>query len=82
MSDVKNLVEVIARALADYPEAVRVTEYEHQDTVRIELTTKPGDLGKLVGRQGRTAAAVRTIAQVAADRNGLRATVDFLDRAE
>ena len=82
MSHVKDLVEVIARALADHPDGIRVSEREHRDTIRIEVTSAPGDLGKLIGRQGRTAASVRALAQVGADRDGLRATVDFLDSAE
>ena len=79
MSRVRDVVEVVARALADQPDAVEVTETERRDGSHIELKTGPGDLGKLIGRQGRTAAAVRTLATLAAEVEGRRATVDFLD---
>ena len=79
MSRARDVVEVIGRALADYPDAIDVSEREDRDTVRVELTSEPGDLGKLIGRQGRTAAAVRTLAQAAGDSNGQRVIVDFLD---
>ncbi len=79
MSRARDVVEVIGRALADYPDAISVSEREDDDTIRVELMSGPGDLGKLIGRQGRTAAAVRTLAQAAADRDGLRVMVDFLD---
>ena len=79
MSRVRDVVEVIARALADQPDAVEVTETERRDDSHIELKTGPGDLGKLIGRQGRTAAAVRTLATLTAEVEGHGATVDFLD---
>ena len=79
MSRVRDIVEVIARALADQPDAVEVTETERRDDSHIELKTGPGDLGKLIGRQGRTAAAVRTLATLTAEVEGRGATVDFLD---
>ena len=79
MSRVRDVVEVIARALADHPDAVEVTETERRDDNHIELKTGPGDLGKLIGRQGRTAAAVRTLATLTAEVEGRGATVDFLD---
>ena len=79
MSRVRDVVEVIARALADQPDAVEVTETERRDDRHIELKTGPGDLGKLIGRQGRTAAAVRTLATLTAEVEGRGATVDFLD---
>ncbi len=82
MSAARDVVETIARALVDYPDAVQVTEHEGRGEVGIALTTKPGDLGKLIGRRGRTASAVRVIADIAAEREGQRATVDFGDGPE
>ena len=79
MSRPRDVVEVIGRALVDHRDAVNVREREHAGSVRVELRTAPGDLGKLIGRQGRTATAVRTLAQVAAGEAGPRVTVDFLD---
>ena len=82
MSRARDVVEVIARALADHPESVRVEERVDRGGVRIALTTRPGDLGKLIGRRGRTASAVRALAEIAAEREGTRAAVDFLDAEE
>lgn len=57
----KELVELIATALVDHPESVKVKEIEgHQATV-VELRVADGDLGKIIGKQGRTARAIRTI---------------------
>ena len=52
---------MLARALVDQPDAVQVTEIEHRGMTLVELTTAPGDMGKIIGRQGRTAAALRTL---------------------
>jgi len=78
-SPLRAVVEVMARALADRPEGVRVTEIEQRGVTVLELTTAPGDLGKIIGRQGRTAAALRTLVSVTADRLGRRATLDIRD---
>lgn len=79
MSRARDVVEVIAKALVDHPESVQVDERVEGGGVRIELTTRSGDLGKLIGRRGRTASAVRVLADIAAERDGMRAEVDFLD---
>lgn len=57
----KELVEYIAKALVDNPDAVQVTEIEGEQTSVIELRVAKEDLGKVIGRQGRTARAIRTI---------------------
>lgn len=79
MSDLAALVEVIARALADDPEAVSVTQTEHRGTAVVELFMAPGDLGRVIGRQGRTAAALRTLVLAAAERDGRKAQLEFRD---
>jgi predicted RNA-binding protein YlqC (UPF0109 family) len=79
VSRARDVVEVLARSLADHPDGVRVIERERRGTTHIELMTRPGDLGKLIGRQGRTAAAVRTLAMLAGELEDARVTVDFLD---
>lgn len=79
MSRAREVVEVVARTLADKPDAVRVTEREARGQTFVELMTAPGDLGRVIGRQGRTAAAIRTLANLAADLDGTRVTVDFRD---
>ncbi len=79
MSRARDVVEVIAKALADKPDAVRVTEREAKGQTFVELAMAPGDLGRVIGRQGRTANAVRTLVTLAAELDGTKATVDFRD---
>lgn len=79
MSRARDVVEVVARALADKPDAVRVTEREARGQTFVELAMAPGDLGRVIGRQGRTAAAIRTLVATAAELDGLKVTVDFRD---
>jgi predicted RNA-binding protein YlqC (UPF0109 family) len=79
VSGAAGVVEVIARALADEPGAVRVAASEHRGMSLVELFMAPGDLGHVIGRQGRTAAAIRTLASVAAERAGQRVQVEFRD---
>ena len=81
MADLKGLVETVAKALADEPNAVRVSESERRGMTVIELQVAPGDLGRVIGRQGRTAAAVRTLLAAAAEGGGKRATLDIRDAA-
>jgi uncharacterized protein len=75
----RDVVEVVARALADRPDGVRVAEREHNGQMLIELHMAPGDLGRVIGRQGRTAAALRTLVSAAADLEGVKATLEFRD---
>ena len=79
MSRARDVVEVVAKALADKPDAVRVTEREAKGQTFVELAMAPGDLGRVIGRQGRTANAVRTLVALAAELDGTKATVDFRD---
>ncbi len=79
MSRARDLVEVIARALADHPDQVRVVEAEQRGHVVVELFMAPGDLGRVIGRQGRTANAVRQLAALAAEGEDMRVTVEFRD---
>jgi uncharacterized protein len=79
MSALRAVVEVIAKALVDNPDAVRVSEQERRGMTVLELNTAPGDLGKIIGRQGRTAAALRTLVAVTAERHGKRAQLDIRD---
>jgi predicted RNA-binding protein YlqC (UPF0109 family) len=75
----RDVVEVVARALVDHPESVRVTEHERRGMTVLELKTAAGDMGKIIGRQGRTAAALRTLVAVTAERHGKRAQLDIRD---
>jgi len=79
VSRASSVVEAVARALADRPDSVRVTEREARGQVFIELTMAPGDMGRVIGRQGRTAQAVRTLANLAAEMDGQKVSVDFRD---
>lgn len=78
-SPMRAVVEVVARALVDHPDAVQVTETERRGMTVLELTTAPGDMGKIIGRQGRTAAALRTLVALAAEKLGTRAQLDIRD---
>ena len=79
MSQLRELVEVIARALADEPQKVRVSEVQHRDATLVEVYAAPRDVGKMIGRQGRTIAAMRTLIGVAADREKKRVTLEVRD---
>ena len=79
MSRARDVVEVVARALAATPDGVEVTEAERRGMTVVELTMAPGELGRVIGRQGRTAAAVRTLAAAAGELDGQRITVEFRD---
>ena len=79
MSRARDVVEVIARTLAARPEEVRVSQIEHRGKTIVELFMAPGELGRVIGRQGRTATAIRTLATVAAEIDGARVSVEFVD---
>jgi len=79
VSRARDVVEVVARALAGRPDEVEVTEFERRGQTVVELTMAPGELGRVIGRQGRTAAALRTLATAAGDIDGLKIAVDFRD---
>jgi len=76
---IQDVVEVIARALVDHPDAVQVLENERRGMKVYSLTTAPGDMGKIIGRQGRTAAALRTLVALTAEKHGQRAQLDIRD---
>ena len=73
------VVEVVVRALADNVEAVSVREIERGEAKTIEVVTGPGDLERMIGRQGRMAAAIRTMADIATEVDGSNVTVEFRD---
>ena len=78
-SGVRAVVEVLARALTDRPDEVHVLESQHKSTTLVELYVAPGDLGKVIGKQGRTAAALRTLASTAGEREGKTVTLEIRD---
>lgn len=79
MTAVRDVIETVAKALADAPQRVAVTETEHGGTTLVEVTVAPPDVGKLIGRQGRTIQAMRTIAAIAGERLGKRVTLEVRD---
>ncbi|MBC7288907.1 MAG: KH domain-containing protein [Armatimonadetes bacterium] len=74
----QDLVEYIARALVDNPDQVRVRQIEGETVIIFEVSVARDDLGKIIGRQGRIANALRTIVKAAASRQGKKATVEIL----
>ena len=78
-SAVRAVVEVLARALTDRPDEVRVVESPHKGTTLVELFVAPGEIGKVIGKQGRTAAALRTLAATAGEKEGKTVTLEIRD---
>jgi hypothetical protein len=78
-SPMKAVVEVVAQALVDRPDSIKVTESRRRGMIVVELTTAPSDMGKIIGRQGRTAAALRTLVGLASEKAGVRAQLDIRD---
>jgi predicted RNA-binding protein YlqC (UPF0109 family) len=75
----KELVEQIAKALVDTPEEVSVRAVEGQQVTVLELRVAPGDLGKVIGKQGRTARSIRTILGAAGMKLKKRFTLEILE---
>ncbi|MCR5692072.1 MAG: KH domain-containing protein [Eubacterium sp.] len=73
----KELVEVIASALVDDPSAVVVTETEDENGIVINLTVAPEDMGKVIGKQGKIAKAIRTVVRAAGSKGGKKIMVDI-----
>ena len=76
---VRAVVEVLARALTDRPDEVHVKESQHKGTTLIELYVGAGELGRVIGKQGRTAAALRTLAASAGEKEGKTVTLEIRD---
>ncbi|PYR48481.1 MAG: RNA-binding protein [Acidobacteria bacterium] len=79
MSTVRDVVEVLARALTDRPDEVQVVETDHRGTTLVELYVGSGELGRVIGKQGRTAAALRTLAASAGEKDGKKVTLEIRD---
>ncbi|HEX2833746.1 MAG TPA: KH domain-containing protein [Thermoanaerobaculia bacterium] len=76
----KELVEFLAKSLVDNPDEVSVRSYERGDQGTVlELEVAPADLGKVIGRQGRTARAIRTVIAAAGQKSRRRYSLDILD---
>lgn len=79
MAGIKELVEEIAKALVDIPEEVRVREVQGEQVTVLELRVAPSDLGKVIGKQGRTARSIRTLLGAAGMKLNRRFTLEILE---
>lgn len=75
----RDLIEFVAKSLVDEPDAVRVRTNERDQTTFVELEVAPADLGKVIGREGRTARAIRTVLNAAGQKTRRRYILDILD---
>lgn len=73
----KELVEVIAKSLVDYPEEVVVTQTENEKAIVLELHVAQSDMGKVIGKQGRIAKAIRSVVKAAASKESKKVIVDI-----
>lgn len=74
----KELVEVIAKSLVDYPDEVQVTETENDKAVVLELKVAQSDMGKVIGKQGRIAKEIRTVVKAAASKEDRKVIVEIM----
>ncbi len=79
MDDLKELIAFIAKALVDDPDAVQVRAIEGEKTIILELTVGEGDLGKVIGKDGRTARAMRTLLAATSAKQSKRAVLEILE---
>ena len=77
MKHMKELVEVIAKALVDNPDEVAVTESVKDDEIVLELTVAPSEMGKVIGKQGRIAKAIRSVVKAAASKEDKKVIVEI-----
>jgi predicted RNA-binding protein YlqC (UPF0109 family) len=75
----KQLIEYIVKALVDNPDKVAITEISGEKSIIFELRVGEGDLGKVIGKEGRTAKAIRTIITAAAMKQGKRAVLEIME---
>lgn len=73
----KELVEVIAKSLVDNPDAVQVTEKENEKEIVLELNVAPSDMGKVIGKQGRIAKAIRAVVKAAASKDDKKVVLEI-----
>lgn len=73
------VLEHVVRSIVDNPEAVHVDARENDEKVFLEVRVGEGDLGRVIGRRGRTAQSIRTVVRAAASRDGVNVDVDFVD---
>ena len=74
----KELVEVIAKSLVEHPDEVVVTETENEKNILVELRVAPSDMGKVIGKQGRIAKAIRSVVEAASSKEDKKVVVEIL----
>ncbi len=79
MSELKDFIDYIAKSLVDYPEEVEVSQIDGEKTIIFELRVNKGDIGKIIGKGGKTIKAIRTLLITAAAKNGIRAVLEILE---
>ncbi|MGI6587662.1 MAG: KH domain-containing protein [Peptococcia bacterium] len=75
----EELVKILAKALVDNPEEVQVTRQDEEDKIIIELRVAPEDMGKVIGKQGRIARAIRTVVRASAAHEKKKVIIDIVD---
>lgn len=75
----KHLIEVIAKSIVDFPESVDVTQIDGESTIVFELRVRKEDLGKVIGKKGRTINAIRTLLNATAAKTNMRAMLELVD---
>ena len=75
----KELLEAIVKPLVQFPDEVNVTLTEREDSTLLELRVNPADMGKVIGRQGRIAKAIRTVMRAASGKDGKKVIVDIVE---
>ena len=76
----KELIEIIAKSLVDNPNEVHVNEVQGGQSIILELEVAPADMGKVIGKQGRVAKAIRTVVKAAAMREDKKVVVEIIDK--
>ena len=74
----KEVLELIAKALVEHPEEVSVTEIKEDNSITLELRVADGDMGKVIGKQGKIAKAIRTVVKAAASMENMHVSVDIV----
>lgn len=75
----KELIEIIAKSLVDNPDEVHVNEVQGEQSIILELKVAPADMGKVIGKQGRIAKAIRTVVKAAAIKEDKKVAVEIID---
>ena len=75
----KEVLEYVAKALVDEPDAVEVTEVENEGSVLLQLRVAPDDMGKVIGKRGRTVKAIRSVVRAAGSMEGVSTMVEIVE---